>query len=112
MQAEAEARVAERDAEHLRQLQAVGAAAHDEMVAVEAAEEAARRGAKADAERTHAEERKGWQSQLAAMSAAAQSTEEPSPAPTSLLLQPPSCSNPLLALNLTLAPAPALLRGR
>ena len=29
VQAEAEARVAERDAEHLRQLQAVGAAAHD-----------------------------------------------------------------------------------
>ena len=103
VQAEAEARVAERDAEHLRQLQAVGAAAHDEMVAVEAAaadarrtqaaaaEEAARRAAKAEAERTHAEERKGWQSQLAAMSAAAQSTEEPS-----------SCSNPPLTPTLLL----------
>ena len=81
----------------------MGAAAHDEMVAVEAAaadarrtqaaaaEEAARRGAKAEAERMHAEERKGWQSELAAMRAAAQSTEEPS-----------SCSNPPLAPTLLL----------
>ena len=72
-------------------MEAAAAAARRTQAA--AAEEEVRRCAEAEASRAHAEERKGLQSELAAKSAVAQSTEE------SLLLL---CERRTLTLTLTL----------